>query len=127
LFQKYAEIDTKFVVHHREQLNEYWKVKKNDTDFHKLKFNRDYENPLILVQGWNKFRDFNDLPKNVQILMIYRGNNLYEIDEIFDLDDNRSIPSFHSRSLHPTETTFFDVEITAGNIDAPKLVRMFKD
>jgi hypothetical protein len=59
--------------------------------------------------------------------MIYRGNNLYEIDEIFDLDDNRSIPSFHSRSLHPTETTFFDVEITAGNIDAPKLVRMFKD
>jgi hypothetical protein len=80
---------------------------------------------LILIQGWNKFKDFNDLPNNVQILMIYWGNNHYQIDEIFDLDGNRSIPSFHSRSLHPKETTFFDVEITAGNIHAPKLVRLF--
>jgi hypothetical protein len=112
------------VISHRQQLKEYWKVKKNDTDFHKLKFNCDYENPLILIQGWNKFKEFNDLPKNVQIVMIYWGNNFYQVDEILDLDANHSIPSFHSRSLHPNQTTFFDVDITAGNIHAPKLVRI---
>jgi hypothetical protein len=79
---------------------------------------------LILIQGWNKFKEFNDLPKNVQIVMIYWGNNFYQVDEILDLDANHSIPSFHSRSLHPNQTTFFDVDITTGNIHAPKLVRI---
>jgi hypothetical protein len=104
------------------KLNEYWRIKKNDTDYHKLRFNLDYENPLILVQGWNKFKEFHDLPKNVKIEFMYRGNNIYEVMEVNDIDDGIPIPPFHSRSLLPTRTAIFDVELTQLNLDRPKLV-----
>jgi hypothetical protein len=110
------------VKRHVGRLEEYWKVKKNDTDFHKLKFNNSYENPLITVQGWNKFRDFHDLPANVQIELLYHGKNIYEIFEITDLDNGKVIPEFHSRSMHSYKTEWFDVDITLANWDAPKLV-----
>ncbi|KAK2430000.1 hypothetical protein QL285_028383 [Trifolium repens] len=119
--QKYGEVETEFTRRHVGQLCEYWKVKKNDTDFHKIRFNLDYENPLILVQGWNEFKNFHDLPKNVEILFMYRGNNIYEIMETNDLDSRIHIPAFHSRSSLPTRTATFDVELTNLNVDRPKV------
>jgi hypothetical protein len=104
------------------QLSEYWKVKKNDTDFHKLRFNLDYENPILLVQGWNEFKNFHDLPKNVAIRFMYRGNNIYEVMEIEDLDIECHIPAFHSRSIMTGRSATFDIEVTNLNVDKPKLV-----
>jgi hypothetical protein len=123
--QKYGEVETEFTRRHVGQLCEYWKVKKNDTDFHKIRFNLDYENPLILVQGWNEFNNFHDLPKNVEIRFMYRGNNIYEIMETNDLDSRIHIPAFHSRSSLPTRTATFEVELTNLNVDRPKLVSSF--
>jgi hypothetical protein len=44
----------------------YWSVKKTDIGFHKLRFNNNYENPLIL--GWNKFKKWHRFPKRNDIL-----------------------------------------------------------
>jgi hypothetical protein len=85
----------------------------------------DYENPLILVQGWNKFKAFHDLPRNLEIVFMYRGNNIYEIMEIHDFDSGKYIPAFHSRSIIPSKTAVFDVELTNFNVDRPKLVSIF--
>ncbi|KAK2355992.1 hypothetical protein QL285_093356 [Trifolium repens] len=78
-FQNYAEIETSFVQDKRPQLNGYWSIIKNDTQFHKLKLNDDYENPLLLIQGWNKIKAFHNLPDNVQIEFLYYGNKTFEI------------------------------------------------
>jgi hypothetical protein len=54
---------------------------------------------------------------------MYRGDNIYEIMEINDLDDGRHIPAFHSRSIQTARTASFDVELTNITVDRPKLVR----
>ncbi|GAU45082.1 hypothetical protein TSUD_85680 [Trifolium subterraneum] len=118
--QKYAEIETDFVSRHRGEINGYWKVKKNDTDYHKLKFNNDYENPLILVQGWNKLKDFYNLPNNVQVNLIFHGSNEFEVQSVKEVLSPNEIPPFHSRSLLPQRTAVFDFELTRINIQVPK-------
>jgi hypothetical protein len=120
--QKHAEIETKFPRRHLRQLGEFWKVKKTDTDFHKLKFNQDYDNPLILIAGWNKFKEWHDLPDNVHMVFIYHGNNEFEISEIYDINEDHQIPPFHSKCLHPLDTAYFDIEVTVANYIAPKIV-----
>ncbi|GAU45081.1 hypothetical protein TSUD_85670 [Trifolium subterraneum] len=119
--QNYAEVETEFVRRHIGQLQEYWKIKKYDTGYHKLRFNNDYENPLILIQGWNKFRDFHELPTNVEIELAYYGDNVFEIFSINDLDNGRHISSFHSRSLHPGRTRVFNIPLTPTTVDLPYL------
>ncbi|KAK2428165.1 hypothetical protein QL285_026701 [Trifolium repens] len=119
--QKYAEINPEFVQQEGIKLAEYWKVKKNDTDFHKLKFNKDYDNPLILIQGWNKIKEFHALPDNVEIELDYLGDNIFDIFQINEINETARVPSFHSRSLIPTLTANFEIELTPLNIDVQKL------
>jgi hypothetical protein len=106
----------------RPQLNGYWSIIKNDTQFHKLKLNDDYENPVLLIQGWNKIKAFHNLPDNVQIEFLYYGNKTFEIASSKKIKSMDEISPFHSRSMHPTCTTIINVELTPTNIDVPKLV-----
>jgi hypothetical protein len=103
-------------------LDGFWSIEKTDTKYHKLRFNDDYENPLICVQGWNKFKEWHDLPNNVEIELIYYGNKKFGIFSINDLGPQVHIPSFHSRSVHPTKTAYFDMQLYPSNISAAKLV-----
>ncbi|GAU32455.1 hypothetical protein TSUD_144640 [Trifolium subterraneum] len=120
--QKYAEIETSFGKRHRGETYGNWQVIKNDTDYHKLRFNNDYENPLILTQGWNKFKEFHNLPDNVEVMLSFHGNNTFQVDVIKELKGRAEIPSFHSRSLHPTRTSVFDFSLTPNNVDVPQFV-----
>ncbi|KAK2444077.1 hypothetical protein QL285_015131 [Trifolium repens] len=119
--QKYAEINPEFVQQHQFKLVEYWKLKTNDTHFHKIKFNKDYDNPLILIQGWNKIKEFHALPDNVEIELDYLGDNIFDIFQINEIVWPTRAPSFHSRSLIPTLTANFEIELTPLNIDVQKL------
>jgi hypothetical protein len=123
--QKYAEVQTSFVRRYVGRLNGFWSIEKTDTDYHKLRFNDDYDNPLICVQGWNKFKEWHDLPNNVEIELIYNGNRKSGIYSINDLDSRIHVPSFHSRSLHPTKTAYFDMQLAHSTLSVPKLVSCF--
>ncbi|PNX91516.1 hypothetical protein L195_g047647, partial [Trifolium pratense] len=118
--QNFAEIETDFIYRQRGEVYGYWKVKKNDTDYHKLKFNNDYENPLILIQGWNKFKNFHNLPDNVHIELIFHGNNEFEVHSVRELNSPNDIPPFHSRSIRPPHIAVFDFKLTQTLVDQPK-------
>ncbi|KAK2356831.1 hypothetical protein QL285_094154 [Trifolium repens] len=128
--KKLAEVETSFARDHIGQLNGYWKVHNNDTDFHKLKFNNNYDNPLI-AQGWNEFKDFHEMPESVEIELIYHGNNVFEVlqfkqlitdNEIqpFQFETCTEIPAFHSRSIEPEKTVFFEIELNDLQIGLPE-------
>jgi hypothetical protein len=76
-----------------------------------------------LVQGWNKFRDWHDLPPNVRVDLEYLGDKKFDVLFISDAQDHSVIPGFHSRSLHKFQTDFYDVDLTISNVNFPKLVR----
>jgi hypothetical protein len=62
------------------------------------------------------------LPDNVEIELAYLGDNIFEVFQINEIMSPDRAPSFHSRSLIPTLTANFDIELTPLNIDVPKLV-----
>jgi hypothetical protein len=46
-------------------------VIKNDKEHHKLKFNKNYDNPLLLNEGWESFKKFHNLPDDVEVVLQY--------------------------------------------------------
>ncbi|KAK2437407.1 replication protein A 70 kDa DNA-binding subunit [Trifolium repens] len=44
--EKYAEVHTSFVRRNVGRLDGFWSIEKTDTDYHKLRFNDNYGNPL---------------------------------------------------------------------------------
>jgi hypothetical protein len=62
------------------------------------------------------------LPDNVEIELDYLGDNIFDIFQINEIVWPTRAPSFHSRSLIPTLTANFEIELTPLNIDVQKLV-----
>jgi hypothetical protein len=50
--QKYAEVHTSFVRQNVGRLDGFWSIEKTDTDYHKLRFNDNYRNPLNAAIYW---------------------------------------------------------------------------
>jgi hypothetical protein len=98
-------------------------VKKDGTDVHKLRYNMCTENPLLGIQGWNEIKEHHDLPDNVIVTFKYHGNNFFEVQESEEITSFQQIPPWHSLSLDPARTQFFDVEVANCQFGLPKLVR----
>ncbi|GAU25176.1 hypothetical protein TSUD_150750 [Trifolium subterraneum] len=73
----------------------------SENKYHSLRFNNDYQNPLILNQGWNKLKEFHEFPDNVELEFKYHGDNIYEIMSFRNLSNAAGIPAFH-KFLHKT-------------------------
>jgi hypothetical protein len=97
-------------------------VIKNDKKHHKLKFNNNYDNPLLLNEGWESFKKFHKLPDDVEVVLQYFGHDLFGVKSFKKLGGAATIPSFHSRSLAPNKTNFFEFELTPNRVDMPKIV-----
>jgi hypothetical protein len=97
-------------------------VVKNEKVYHELKFNNDYDNPLILNEGWKAFKEFYKMSDNVLIVFEYYGHGLFGVLATGDRENLDEIPAFHSRSEHQHSTAIFDVNLTGQHFDAPKLV-----
>jgi hypothetical protein len=100
-------------------------VIKNDKEHHKLKFNKNYVNPLLLNEGWESFKKFHNLPDDVEVVLQYFGHDLFGVKSFKKLGDATAIPAFHSRSFAPKKTTFFEFELTNMRVDNPKIVSHF--
>jgi hypothetical protein len=86
-----------------------------------INFNKDYENPYI-TKGWNDVKEFFNINNDVEVKFTYYPANRFGVESFTKLDNQTQVPSFHSRSLNPTETCYFDINITAENIKLPNLV-----
>jgi hypothetical protein len=111
-----------FATRHRYYLGKTWKVIKNDKEHHKLKFNKNYGNPLLLNEGWESFKKFHNLPDDVEVVLQYFGHDLFGVKSFKQLGDEATISEFHSRSFAPKKTTFFEFELTPNRVDMPKIV-----
>jgi hypothetical protein len=119
--QSFAEVEPNFIRRHRGQLYDNWKVMQNDTDYHRLKFNGNNNNPLLKLQGWKEFQEFWGFPNNVSIVFRYHGNNVFRVVAFEEIFHYTALPSFHSRSMSPN-TDFYDLEVTYLKHHVPKLV-----
>jgi hypothetical protein len=122
LFQAFAEVETDFIRRHRGELSSSWNVREDASNFNILTYNNSINNPLIEKNGWTEFLAFHSLPDDIAVLLRYRGGNLFELAHYEVISSLQTIPSFHSRSLVPFYTDFFDMELTDMKIDVPKLV-----
>jgi hypothetical protein len=73
------------------------------------------------------------MPESVEIELIYHGNNVFEVlqfkqlitdNEIqpFQFETCTEIPAFHSRSIEPEKTVFFEIELNDLQIGLPEFV-----
>ncbi|GAU12581.1 hypothetical protein TSUD_131910 [Trifolium subterraneum] len=119
--QNYAEIETEFVERQKFHLPDTWQVIKDVKDNYCLQFNNEYGNPLILNKGWEEFKKYFTLPKNVEIVLDYYGSGVFAIKTIKELTLKSQLPAFHSKSQIPNKTTCYEVTLMPMNYNGPKL------
>jgi hypothetical protein len=103
-------------------LKEDWFVITKEGKYHKLKYNQTYSFPLI-VEGWKELKNYEEFPDNVQVVFGYYGGSIFGIVAFKEISCPDEIPAFHSRSLDPKLTTWFDVVIEKGSTSDKKLVK----
>ena len=86
-----------------------------------LKFNNSLIFPTI-TNGWEEFIQENNLPANAKIIFSYYGKNICAVAAYRQLEDPTKFPKYHSRSMDPAETFYFDVVILHSNLHQPKMV-----
>jgi hypothetical protein len=90
---------------------------------HELQFNQMHNNPLLTI-GWTELSQFLNLPKNVEIYFSYYGNQLFGINSFKEKKSYEEIMPFHSRSIMPLLTKYFDIILTPTSINQPNLVSL---
>jgi hypothetical protein len=101
-----------------------WFIMNSTCGFIDVKYNLSYENPTIFT-GWTQLIDYNQLPANVEIEMEYHGGQKFAIKSFKEIKCEAEILPFHSRSLIPNQTFFFDIVLTETSIKKPKLVNFY--
>jgi hypothetical protein len=89
---------------------------------HKLKYNMKMAFPLI-TEGWEALAMFEGFQPNVEVVFGYFGGRLFAVvafNQIGSLDD---MSVFHSRSLLPMKTDWFDVAISWDDYISESLVK----
>jgi hypothetical protein len=121
--QIYPEIDPEFIEEHLKKLEKKWHVINTNGISRDLIFNQDFEYPLI-YQGWSEFKDVNNLPNDVEVILTCYGPNLFTINSYKMLINREEIPTFSSKCLKPLETIFFDIPLTEENFATSDLVQL---
>ncbi|AES60188.1 hypothetical protein MTR_1g041870 [Medicago truncatula] len=75
-------------------------------------------NPL-LTHGWTEFKDFNDLPENVEIVFGYYENNMFSVYMFKTIYTHDDLPTWHSRCTIINRTAYFDSLLTEDDFLSP--------
>jgi hypothetical protein len=124
MFQLFPEIEQQFINHHFGRIKKKWHVINQAGNSIDLTFNNHYELPLI-KKGWNQFKTGNNLPDNVEIVLNCYGPRFFILKSWKQINNPSEIPSFNSRSVDPTLTSFFDIQLNADTILSNELVEFF--
>jgi hypothetical protein len=93
-------------------------------DVNKLHYNQLFEHPLI-IGGWNTLQNFYHFPNNVEVSFGYYGYNCFSFLSYRNLDMVREILPYHSRSILPNKTRWFDVTLTEEMVKKNKIVEYY--
>jgi hypothetical protein len=118
----HTEVDPNFHKEHIGQLSEDWFVMNISGTSQKLKYNMKHSFPLI-TEGWEALAELEGFPPNVEVVFGYYGGRLFAVvsfNEIQSLDD---MSVYHSRSVLPQQTDFFDVAISWDDYISKSLVK----
>jgi hypothetical protein len=110
-----------FVNKYYDKLMTTWHVINEEAGFNELKFRNCTIFPLI-SDGWDDLIENNGLPENAEIIFSYYGKTIFAIAGFKELDDPHTYPKFHSRSLDPKDTFFFDVPVLSYQLIQPMMV-----
>jgi len=77
---------------------------------------------LHLLLACSEIQEYHNIPDNVEVVFGYYGGSIFGINTIREIDDPETFPPFHSRSLFPTETFYFDVHVDDHWLKSPKMV-----
>jgi hypothetical protein len=75
-----------------------------------------------LTSGWSELQEYHNIPDNVEVVFGYYGGSIFAITTIREIHDPETFPPFHSRSLFPNETFYFDVHVDDHWLKSPKMV-----
>ncbi|XP_045796467.1 uncharacterized protein LOC123890810 [Trifolium pratense] len=107
-FQEFAEIDPNYRKQLDVPIGIKWYVKNKSGPHHTLTCTLGCIFPLI-TGGWKELREYYRFPDDVEVTFSYFGYDCFAIKNIKTLDCCAEIPYFHSRSVFPLKTTYFDV------------------
>ncbi|KEH41747.1 hypothetical protein MTR_1g054485 [Medicago truncatula] len=116
--QMHPEVEPSFVNDNLANLACSWHLLNNENRGHILTFNKSLVNPL-LTHGWSEFKDFNDLPDNVEIVFGYYGYNMFSVYMFKTIYKHTDLPAWHSRCIIANETAFFDSLLTEEDFHNP--------
>jgi hypothetical protein len=102
-------------------LKDSWDICHESGVVYKLKFNMSLNNPN-LSDGWNDIKQFNDFPDDVEVVFGYYGSNVFGVIMCREVNRYIDLPCFHSRSLYPMHTMFFDITLWDKDLTSPILV-----
>ncbi|XP_045806228.1 uncharacterized protein LOC123899199 [Trifolium pratense] len=117
----YGEIDPNFIVEYYNKLDNMWFVFNSESGWTVLKYNKSYDNPIIF-NGWKELLELHGLPNNIELELDYYGGNCFGIKSFKEPIVETDILPFHSRSIIPHETVFFDIPLTTESVKNKNLI-----
>jgi len=98
-------------------------VINEDADIDELKLKTCFLFPTI-SHGWGELIHKHKLPENAEVIFSYYGKSTCAIAGYKELHDPFTYPKYHSQSLDPNETFYFDVTVLKINLEQPKMVNI---
>jgi len=117
----HPEVEPSFVKGNLANLAGSWRLLNTENMGHLLTFNKSFVNPL-LTNGWFEFKNFNDLPNNVEIVFGYYGNNMFSGYMFKTIYKHSELPTWHSRCIIGNESAYFDSLLTKDDFLNPMKV-----
>jgi hypothetical protein len=99
-----------------------WSIVNQAGFCHEMDFNLSFENPTLYT-GWKELILHHQLSENVEIEMAYYGKAKFSIKSFKEVATAADILPFHSRSLFPGLTIFFDVKVNSESLTKNCLVK----
>jgi hypothetical protein len=115
-------VEPDFHKQHVGELVEDWFVMNTTGKSNKLKYNLNHSFPQI-TEGWEALSLFEGFPANVEAVFGYFGGRLFAVVGFHEVISYDEISAFHSRSLLPNSTTWFDVKISWDDYISKSLVK----
>jgi len=120
--QSHAKLDPDFISKYNNTKDP-WIIMHEDGGVLPVRFNQSLYN-LTLCDGWTRLKEKNAFPDNVEVVFVHFGDNSFGVIMFTELNDCTEIPSFHSRSLNPLQTKFFDIELSSFDYKNEILVKL---
>ncbi|WJX56137.1 hypothetical protein P8452_41826 [Trifolium repens] len=117
-----AEVDPSFVLQFWNELGSLWHIIDYVGIYNIIWYNKFFYHPLINPRSWRGLQHFYSFPNNVDVTFAYYGHRSFSMIEFKEISGIEHISPFHSRSTFPSETTWFDINLTDTMINKTKLL-----